>query len=75
MTKTDPFKVPKWKKVLEANDPQQFKAKSPVPLLIIQGGERRADPARVDEDPRQPPLRPAARSSSGGSTRARATPA
>jgi pimeloyl-ACP methyl ester carboxylesterase len=38
LTKTDPFKVPKWRKVLEANDPQQFKAKSPAPLLIIQGG-------------------------------------
>jgi pimeloyl-ACP methyl ester carboxylesterase len=37
LTKTDPFKVPKWKTVLEANDPQQFKAKSAVPLLIIQG--------------------------------------
>jgi len=38
VTKTDPFTVPAWKKILEANDPQQFKAKSPVPLLIIQGG-------------------------------------
>jgi pimeloyl-ACP methyl ester carboxylesterase len=38
LTKTDPFRVPKWRAVLEANDPQQFKAKSPVPLLIIQGG-------------------------------------
>lgn len=38
LTKTDPFKVPKWRAVLEANDPQQFKAKSPVPLLMIQGG-------------------------------------
>jgi len=38
LTKTDPFKVPKWRTVLEENDPQQFKAKSPVPLLIIQGG-------------------------------------
>jgi pimeloyl-ACP methyl ester carboxylesterase len=38
LTKTDPFKVPKWRAVLEANDPEQFKVKSPVPLLIIQGG-------------------------------------
>ena len=38
MTKGDPFKVPLWKKVLEANDPRQFTAKSPVPLLMIQGG-------------------------------------
>jgi pimeloyl-ACP methyl ester carboxylesterase len=37
LTKTDPFKVPKWRAILEANDPQQFKAKSAVPLLIIQG--------------------------------------
>lgn len=37
VTKTDPFKLPLWKKILEANDPQQFKAKSPVPLLMIQG--------------------------------------
>jgi pimeloyl-ACP methyl ester carboxylesterase len=37
LTKQDPFTVPKWKKILEANDPQQFKTKSPAPLLIIQG--------------------------------------
>lgn len=37
VTKADPFTLPLWKKVLEANDPQQFKAKSPVPLLMIQG--------------------------------------
>jgi len=37
VTKTDPFKIPLWKTVLEANDPQQFKVKSPVPLLMIQG--------------------------------------
>jgi pimeloyl-ACP methyl ester carboxylesterase len=34
----DPFKNATWKKVLEANDPEYFPAKSPVPLLIIQGG-------------------------------------
>jgi pimeloyl-ACP methyl ester carboxylesterase len=38
LTKADPFKVPKWHAILAANDPQQFKAKSAVPLLIIQGG-------------------------------------
>ena len=38
LLKTDPFKVPLWKKVLQANDPQQFTAASPVPLLMIQGG-------------------------------------
>jgi pimeloyl-ACP methyl ester carboxylesterase len=37
VTKADPFTLPLWKKILEANDPQQFKAKSPVPLLMIQG--------------------------------------
>jgi hypothetical protein len=39
LTKGDPFKNPLWKKVLEANDPQHFTAKSPAPLLIIQGGK------------------------------------
>ena len=34
----DPYTVPAWKKLLNANDPGQFKAKSSVPLLIIQGG-------------------------------------
>ena len=38
LTKGDPFKVPLWKKVLQASDPEAFSAKSPVPLLIIQGG-------------------------------------
>lgn len=38
LTKGDPFKNPLWKKVLEENDPQQFTAKSAVPLLMIQGG-------------------------------------
>jgi hypothetical protein len=38
VTKTDPFSVPKWKAVLEANDPQQFTSAVSVPLLIIQGG-------------------------------------
>jgi alpha-beta hydrolase superfamily lysophospholipase len=37
-TKTDPFTVPAWQKILLANDPQGFTAASPVPLLIIQGG-------------------------------------
>ena len=39
LSKGDPFKDALWKKVLEANDPQFFGAKSPVPLLIIQGGK------------------------------------
>jgi hypothetical protein len=38
VTKTDPFTVPAWQKILRANDPQDFTTASPVPLLIIQGG-------------------------------------
>ncbi len=38
LTKGDPFTIPLWKIVLEKNDPQQFTVKSPVPLLMIQGG-------------------------------------
>jgi fermentation-respiration switch protein FrsA (DUF1100 family) len=38
LTKGDPFKIPLWKKVLEKSDPEAFSAKSPVPLLMIQGG-------------------------------------
>jgi pimeloyl-ACP methyl ester carboxylesterase len=38
LTTGDPFKNPLWKKLLEASDPEAFTAKSPVPLLIIQGG-------------------------------------
>jgi hypothetical protein len=35
----DPFKVPTWKKILTENDPQYFTDASPIPLLMIQGGE------------------------------------
>src|SRR5258705_9910968 len=38
IVKADPFSVPSWRKVLMANDPQNFPKPSPVPLLIIQGG-------------------------------------
>jgi pimeloyl-ACP methyl ester carboxylesterase len=38
LTKGDPFKVPSWRKVLMANDPQDIAKPSPAPLLIIQGG-------------------------------------
>jgi dipeptidyl aminopeptidase/acylaminoacyl peptidase len=38
VTKTDPFTVPAWQKILRANDPQDFTTASPIPLLIIQGG-------------------------------------
>ena len=38
LIKADPFSVPAWKKLLMANDPQNFTAPSAAPLLIIQGG-------------------------------------
>ena len=38
LVKQDPFKVPAWKKVLMANDPQNFAQASSAPLLMIQGG-------------------------------------
>jgi pimeloyl-ACP methyl ester carboxylesterase len=38
LVKQDPFKVPAWKKVLTANDPQSISKPSGAPLLMIQGG-------------------------------------
>ncbi|HTZ09051.1 MAG TPA: lipase family protein [Acidimicrobiales bacterium] len=38
LTRADPFTVPAWKPLLEANDPGAIAHASPVPLLIIQGG-------------------------------------
>ncbi len=38
VTKGDPFAAPAWKKILMENDPQNFATASPLPLLIIQGG-------------------------------------
>jgi pimeloyl-ACP methyl ester carboxylesterase len=38
IVKADPFSVPSWKKVLTADDPENFAKPSPVPLLMIQGG-------------------------------------
>ena len=38
LSKGDPFKVPAWKKILEADDPQYFTTASAAPLLMIQGG-------------------------------------
>jgi len=38
LIKADPAKVPSWAALLAANDPGQFAAPSPEPLLIIQGG-------------------------------------
>jgi pimeloyl-ACP methyl ester carboxylesterase len=37
VSKGDPFQNDLWRKVLDANDPQQFTSPSPVPLLMIQG--------------------------------------
>lgn len=36
--KQNPFSVPKWRALITANDPEAFTSASPVPLLIIQGG-------------------------------------
>jgi hypothetical protein len=54
LTKGDPFKNPLWKKVLEENAllRQESGAAAHDP-----GRQRRADPRRVDETPRRPPLR------------------
>lgn len=38
LIKADPYTVPAWKKLLQANDPESFTTKSTVPLLIIHGG-------------------------------------
>jgi pimeloyl-ACP methyl ester carboxylesterase len=38
VTKADPFTVPAWQKILLENDPQGFTAATPIPLLMIQGG-------------------------------------
>jgi pimeloyl-ACP methyl ester carboxylesterase len=39
ITTGDPFKIPAWKTLIMQNDPENFDAPSPVPLLIIQGGD------------------------------------
>jgi dipeptidyl aminopeptidase/acylaminoacyl peptidase len=39
ISKADPFSVPTWRKLLEANDPQSFTSASSTPLLMIQGGD------------------------------------
>lgn len=36
--KADPFTLPGWRKLLAANDPENFAAASPAPLLLVQGG-------------------------------------
>jgi pimeloyl-ACP methyl ester carboxylesterase len=38
LVKADPFTVPVWRKLLQANDPQNFTTPSAAPLLMIQGG-------------------------------------
>jgi fermentation-respiration switch protein FrsA (DUF1100 family) len=37
-TKADPFTITAWKKLLEANDPENFASPAAAPLLMIQGG-------------------------------------
>lgn len=39
LTKADPFTVPKWQKILVAEDPETFTTPGDAPLLIIHGGE------------------------------------
>ncbi len=39
LVNTDPFQVPDWRTVLQLNDPEDFTSPSPVPLLMIQGGD------------------------------------
>lgn len=38
LVEADPFSVPKWKPLLEENDPASFTSPVAAPLLIIQGG-------------------------------------
>jgi hypothetical protein len=38
LVKTNPFTLPKWKKLIEENDPGQFSKPASEPLLIPQGG-------------------------------------
>jgi hypothetical protein len=38
LVKTNPFDLPKWRKLIEENDPGEFTKPSPAPLLIPQGG-------------------------------------
>lgn len=38
LVKKNPFKIPDWKALLEANDPEYFSSPAKAPLLIIQGG-------------------------------------
>jgi alpha-beta hydrolase superfamily lysophospholipase len=43
--KADPFTITKWRKVIEANDPQYLKTATHAPLLIVQGGADEQIPA------------------------------
>jgi pimeloyl-ACP methyl ester carboxylesterase len=36
--KADPFTIPKWRRILDANDPQNLKPVTKTPLLIVHGG-------------------------------------
>ena len=45
VTKGDPNAVPAWRKVIAANDPQNFTRASPAPTLIVQGSADEVVPA------------------------------
>lgn len=49
LVKMNPFEDERWKKVLTENDPQSFPKASPVPLLIIHGGDDEQIPAISSE--------------------------
>ena len=67
LSKGDPFKVPAWRKVLEANDPQDFATREPGAAAHDPGRQRRADPRRVDAAARPAPVRDPPGARSGGS--------
>jgi pimeloyl-ACP methyl ester carboxylesterase len=45
----DPFTIPAWASLLTANDPGAFTAPSPVPTLIIQGGNDQEVPVATSQ--------------------------
>jgi fermentation-respiration switch protein FrsA (DUF1100 family) len=49
VTKADPFTAPHWRKILRAEDPQNFDTPIETPLLIIHGGNDEQIPAASTE--------------------------
>jgi hypothetical protein len=43
--KVDPFTIPAWRKILDANDPESFTTPAAAPLLIVQGSDDEEVPA------------------------------